>query len=180
MCKSDDACVHQCINGRPDAYRVLVERYERPILTYLVGRLGDREAAAEVAQESFVRAYFRLSTLKEGNSFFAWLMGISQRVMLETFRRNRRTQQLSPQVDPVDPSANEVEGDTELAEAVARLPDIYREVTVLRYFGGLTCAEVGDRLGVPLGTVTKRLSRAYGLLRQSLTTAGNQRSEVQR
>jgi RNA polymerase sigma-70 factor, ECF subfamily len=180
MCQSDDACVHQCVNGRPDAYRVLVERYERPILTYLVGRLGDREAAAEVAQESFVRAYFRLSTLKEGNSFFAWLMGISQRVMLETFRRERRTQSLAEHADPVDPANYGTEGDAELAEAVGRLPEVYREVTVLRYFGGLSCAEVSERLGVPLGTVTKRLSRAYGLLRQSLASPDNKRSEVHR
>jgi RNA polymerase sigma-70 factor, ECF subfamily len=180
MRQSDEECVCLCLNGRPDAFRELVERYERPILTYLVGRMGDHEAAAEVAQESFVRAYFRLNTLKKGNSFFAWLTGISQRVMLETLRRKRQTQHLSAQVDPIDPAANEVESDTELADAVARLPDLYREVTVLRYYGGLTCAEVGNRLGLPLGTVTKRLSRAYGLLRQSLTTTGNQRSEVQR
>ena len=181
MCPSDDDCIDQCLNGRPDAFRQLVLRYERPVMSYLTRRLGDPEAAEEVAQESFVRAYFRLGTLKKGDAFFAWLLGISQRVMLESFRRHRRERGLSEAADPVDPSTDAAtDGDSELAEAVAALPDVYRDVTVLRYFGGLSCAEVSERLGVPLGTVTKRLSRAYGLLRESLASPGGQRNEVRR
>ena len=181
MCPSDDDCIDQCLNGRPDAFRQLVLRYERPVLSYLARRMGDPEAAEEVAQESFVRAYFRLNTLKKGDAFFSWLLGIAQRVMLETFRRHRRERSLSEAADPIDPSTDAAtEGDSELAEAVAALPDVYREVTVLRYFGGLSCAEVSGRLGVPLGTVTKRLSRAYGLLRESLASPDGQRNEVRR
>jgi len=53
-------------------------------------------------------------------------------------------------------------------------------VTILRYFGDLSCGELSQRLGVPLGTVTKRLSRAYGLLREALAPPGEKQSEVQR
>jgi RNA polymerase sigma factor (sigma-70 family) len=180
MCPSDQDCINQCLNGHPDEFRQLVLRYERPIMSYLASRLGDNEAAAEVAQESFVRAYFRLGTLRRGDAFFAWLMGIAQRVMLESFRRRQRTTSLSEAADPVaPPAATDTDSDTRLAEAVAALPDIYREVTVLRYFGGLSCADVSGRLGVPLGTVTKRLSRAYGLLRETLSRPDDQRREVQ-
>ncbi len=170
MCQTDDDCIAQCLDGRPDAFRQLVLRYERPIMAYLIRRLGDPDAAAEVAQESFVRAYFRLNTLKKGDAFFAWLLGIAHRVMLETFRRHSRERALTAAVDPIAPATAEQpsDEDSELADAVAALPDIYREVTVLRYFGELSCAEVGQRLGVPIGTVTKRLSRAYQLLRETL------------
>jgi RNA polymerase sigma-70 factor (ECF subfamily) len=120
-----------------------------------------------------------LNTLKKGDAFFSWLLGISQRVMLESFRRHRRERRLPETVDPVDPATDAAtDGDSELAEAVARLPEVYREVTILRYFGGLSCAEVSQRLGVPLGTVTKRLSRAYGLLREALASPGGERNEV--
>jgi RNA polymerase sigma-70 factor (ECF subfamily) len=178
MCQSDDDCIEACLNGRPDTFRHLVLRYERPMLAYLTRRLGDPDAAAEVAQESFVRAYFRLGTLQRGDAFFAWLLGIAQRVMLESFRR-RREYSLSESTEPVDPSTDAAaDCDVELADAVARLPDPYRDVTVLRYFGGLTCAEVSQRLGVPLGTVTKRLSRAYGLLREALATSDDRQTKV--
>jgi len=58
--------------------------------------------------------------------------------------------------------------DYPLEEAVAALPETYRQVVLLRYYEGLSCLEVATRLGQPLGTVTKTLSRAYGLLRQEL------------
>jgi RNA polymerase sigma-70 factor (ECF subfamily) len=139
-------------------------------MSYLTRRLDDPEAAAEVAQESFVRAYFGLNKLKKGDAFLGWLLGIAQRVMLENFRRHGRERSLPSSADPAAPSTYPNNVDTaDLAEAVAALPDIYRDVTVLRYFGGLSCAEVAERLGVPLGTVTKRLSRAYALLREALS-----------
>jgi DNA-directed RNA polymerase specialized sigma24 family protein len=55
-----------------------------------------------------------------------------------------------------------------LEEALAALPESHRRVILLRYYEGLSCREVATRLVVPLGTVTKTLSRAYTLLRQEL------------
>src|SRR3989304_9684838 len=77
MCQTDEHCIAECLNGRPDVFRFLVVRYERPLLGYLTRRMGDPDAAAEVTQESFVRAYFRLGTLKKDDAFFAWLLGIA-------------------------------------------------------------------------------------------------------
>ncbi len=64
-----------------------------------------------------------------------------------------------------------------MTEAVARLPDTYREVILLRFYGGQSCAEISRDLGVPLGTVTKRLSRAYALLRERSWHEGPGRGE---
>jgi RNA polymerase sigma-70 factor (ECF subfamily) len=55
-----------------------------------------------------------------------------------------------------------------LDEAIAVLPETYRQVILLRYYEELSCQEVAQRLEIPLGTVTKTLSRAYALLRQEL------------
>jgi RNA polymerase sigma-70 factor (ECF subfamily) len=55
-----------------------------------------------------------------------------------------------------------------LEEAIAVLPESYRQVILMRYYEGLSCQDVATRLGMPLGTVTKTLSRAYALLRQEL------------
>ena len=55
-----------------------------------------------------------------------------------------------------------------LEEAIAVLPETYRQVILMRYYEGLSCQDVATRLGMPLGTVTKTLSRAYALLRQEL------------
>ena len=58
--------------------------------------------------------------------------------------------------------------DYPLEEAIAALPESYRQVILLRYYEGHSCQEIATRLDLPLGTVTKTLSRAYALLRQEL------------
>ena len=164
---TDRECVERCLDGRPDAYRHLVSRYQGPLLSYLVGRLGDPHQAEEAAQEAFVRAYFALRKLKKPDSFFAWLAGIAGRVMQEQYRARRRQVKLAGQAAEHRSAIGDAE-EVELGKSVAALPDVYREVILMRYYAGLSCAELASRLGVPIGTVTKRLSRAYALLRKSL------------
>lgn len=159
-------------NGCPDHFRFLVERYQRPLFTFLAGRLRDFGKAEEAAQESFVRAFMSLRKLNKPGSFFPWLLGIAGRVAKEQFRTQKRDEQdrmaaenlLQEQADPPD---------YPLEEALATLPESYRQVLLLRYYEGLSCQEVATGLGLPLGTVTKTLSRAYALLREQLKGEAN-------
>ena len=168
MCPSDADVVGRCLNGNPDAFRHLVRRYEGPLISHLTGRTGDRERAEEAAQESFVRAYFALGKLRKHGSFFAWVVGISERVVREQQRAQRRQRRAA--IRAVQMQSGSADGpDLPLHQAVAQLPDLYREVVQLRYFAGLSCAEIAEQLAVPLGTVTKRLSRAYALLREAIS-----------
>ena len=71
--------------------------------------------------------------------------------------------------------------DQELARAVSELPDLYKQVVLLRFYGDQSCADISRSLNVSLGTVTSQLSRAYSLLRKSLRkpTAYEQNPEVE-
>ncbi len=170
---TDEEYVGLCLGGRPEMFRHLVLRYESALSKHLAGRLGDEEAAAEAAQEAMVRAYFALPRLKKAGSFFPWLLGIAERVAREMRRARRRhpapldfdvasawAESELPMQDP-DP-------DQELGRAVAELPEAYKQVILMRFYGGQSCAEIGCNLGVSLGTVTSRLSRAYAMLREAL------------
>ncbi len=165
---SDGEYVVSSRNECPDQFRLLVQRYQRPLFAYLSSRLGNPSEAEEAAQESFVRAFLSLKKLRKPDSFYAWLMGIAGRVLKEQFRakeRRQRDRAIAETLLPEDPgSAPEYP----LEEAIAVLPESYRQVVLLRYYEGLSCQDVATRLGMPLGTVTKTLSRAYALLRQEL------------
>ena len=175
MCDTDAECVRLSLNGHPEAFCQLAERYRTSLMRYLTVRLGGEEAAAESAQETLVRAYCTLQKLKKPEAFHSWLLGIAGHVAKETYRqRRRRPPVVSLRSEVVAESDNH--RDLALDEAVAALPDLYREVISLRYYGGLSCAEVARELGVPVGTVTMRLSRAYGRLRERL--AQEDESEV--
>src|ERR1035437_2631662 len=155
-------------NGCPDHFRLLVQRYQRPLFAYLSGRLGNHLEAEEAAQESFVRAFMSLKKLRKPESFYAWLLGIAGRVLKEQFRAVERRQKDRAVAETL--LAENLGGEPEypLEEAIAVLPESYRQVILMRYYEGISCQDVATRLGMPLGTVTKTLSRAYALLRQEL------------
>jgi RNA polymerase sigma factor (sigma-70 family) len=181
MSPPDEQCVRGCLDGHPEAYRSLVDRYQLPLMRRLCGSFGNVEEASEAAQETFVRAYFALGSLRKPEAFFSWLVGIADRVAKETFRDTKRRRAVArQQAETHQPVARqEVSADPELTAAVERLPDVYREVVMLRFYEGQSCDEISRTLKVPLGTVTKRLSRAYSLLRECLRPdAGSRQSEV--
>ena len=167
MAESDQYYIEQCLNGHPDEFVGLVRRYQTALSAYLAGKLGNRSSAEEAAQETFVRAYFGLSELKKRESFYSWLLGIASRVAKEQYRNEQKYRSLST----LALQSRKRQKHTNvyaLEKAVASLPEAYREVVLLRYYGSLSCSEVADRLEMPLGTVTKMLSRAYAMLRRTL------------
>jgi len=165
---TDREYVESSRNGCPDHFRLLVQRYQKPLFAYLSGRVGNSFEAEEVAQESFVRAFLSLQSLRKPESFYSWLLGIAGRVVKEQFRSaaHRERDRVAAEVFMAD--ATEGAEEYALEEAIAVLPETYRQVIMLRYYEGLSCLEVATRLAMPLGTVTKTLSRAYLLLRQEL------------
>ena len=155
-------------NGCPDHFRLLVQRYQRPLFAYLSSRLGNHLEAEEAAQESFVRAFLSLKKLRKPESFYAWLLGIAARVLKEQFRAVERRQKDRAVAETLLVEDSGSAPEYPLEEAIAVLPESYRQVILMRYYEGLSCQDVATRLAMPLGTVTKTLSRAYALLRQEL------------
>ncbi len=165
---SDRHYVESCRSGCPDEFRLLVDRYQRPLFAYLSGRLGNSTDAEEAAQDCFVRAFLSLKKLRKPDSFYAWLLGIASRVLQEHFRSRQRQERQHANLETLTEEYSDPAPDYPLEEAIATLPETCRQVLLLHYYEGLPCHEVGRRLGMPLGTVTKTLSRAYALLRQDL------------
>ncbi len=174
----DSECIGHCLDGRPEEYRFLVERYQRPLVSWLTGRLGNRTLAEEAAQEAFVRAWFALARFRTGEAFFPWLSGIALQVAQEMWRADRRRDRhrqsaVATAMGSADAGANGIkEPDLRLRQAVDALPGAHRDVVLLRYYGQCSCKEVAERLGLPLGTVTKMLSRAHAQLRELLGQRG--------
>jgi len=165
---ADKEYVERCRDGHQEAFRPLVDRYQRPLYSFLAGKFPDPLQAEEVAQETFVRAFLSLKKLRKPESFYSWLLGIAGRVALEQFRASEHRRREQEVVESIQSDAAGSQEEYPLEEAIASLPESYRQVILLRYYEGLSCQETAIRLGLPLGTVTKTLSRAYGLLRREL------------
>jgi len=169
MSETDKYYIERCLDGHPDDFRYIVRRYQAVLMAHLAGKLGSRDKAEETAQESFVRAYFNMNKLRSPGSFFSWLLGIADRVAKE----HQRKEMLHQQREVIRSFSQEAAGpelsqDYGLEAAIAELPESYRRVVLLRYYGGRSCSQVAEQLDMPLGTITKTLSRAYAMLRESL------------
>lgn len=165
---SDQECVEGCRAGHVQEFEILVARYQKPLFAYLIRRLGNPSQAEEAAQEAFVRAFQGLGSLRKPGLFHSWLIGIAARLLKEQFRLAERQERGREAAGTLWGEAPGSQSDYPVEEAIAELPESYRQVILLRYYEGLSCQETATRLEVPLGTVTKMLSRAYEKLRQEL------------
>ncbi len=174
MAENDKYYIEQCLDGRPDEFRYLIRRYQTAVTAYLTGKLGNRTSVEEAAQETFVRAYFGLTDLKKRDSFYSWLLGIANRVAKEQLRNKNQFADMD--LLPEQQSREQKAGDDfELQRAFAKLPDSYREILLLRFYASQSCQQIAGNLNMPLGTVTKTLSRAYSELRRLLEKQKNER-----
>ena len=164
--------------GESSAYALLV-REHGPVARRLAVLSGAGSDADDVVQEAFVKAYRALPRFREGEPFRPWLL----RIVVNETRNLRRgatrragredrdaiegARLATPPGDPAE-AAVATERRARLIEALHRLPDPAREVVVCRYLMELTEAETATALGVPVGTVKSRLSRALAHLREEL------------
>ena len=188
----DRVIVEAVLAGDREAYRRLVER-EAPALVRACHRiLGDHAEAEDAAQEAFVTAFRSLASWRGDGPFGAWLTRIGVRIALRQAGRRRTVTWRDPHASapsgaasPADRAADReaiaaapmtdpailslrAERATEIRTAVATLPEPYREVVALRFFGEASLDEIAHETGRPLGTVKTHLHRGLARLRASL------------
>lgn len=138
---------------------------------------GERHAADELVQDSLERAWSRFHLWRPGTDVRAWLFTIMHNLYANAVRKAKRAPAYAPlaEVDRVSSIQSDVETGIEvsnLIQALASLPDGQREVLLLVGLEGLTYEQVSQVLGIPIGTVMSRLSRAREHLRQILSGVG--------
>jgi len=174
------ALVRRAQAGELNAFNLLVLRHQDAAYSLALRFLGAPQAAEDVTQEAFIRAYRNIGRF-EGDRFRAWLLSIVANAARDELRRQRRRPQQSldaaredpdrPAIDPPDrgpsPEAGALQGELrgQLEHALRQLPDDWRLVVILIDVHGLSYEEVARTVGVPIGTVKSRLSRARGRLR---------------
>ena len=169
--------IRRCIQGDKSSYTVLVRQYQAQILALCLRLTGNRDDAADAAQQAFVQAYRYLDRYDPDQPFRPWLYRIATNECIAFLRRNRR--QPSPLADEVleqvsDPAEGApalvdlAEDREQVRAAVGRLPLPYRQVVVAYYFLELSYQEIARQSGVPVGTVGTLLHRAKQQLRSAL------------
>jgi len=162
--------------GDRRAFDRLVLKHQRRVYFTVTKLLHDQEAAYDVVQDVFVKAYLKLSQFDIGRPFYPWLHRIAVNTALNELNRPQRKQNADWPADVfVDPGGESPEqavvtGELEAAaaKAIEALPEGQREVFVLRTAEGLKYEEIAELLGLTKGTVMSRLSRARAKMKLRL------------
>ncbi len=188
--QADLDAVERCLAGDREAFGEIVVRWQDRIYGAVLRMVRDPELARDLAQETFLRAYDRLSSFRGGAAVGTWLYSIALNQVRSEMRKRSALKYGSPvsldapsgggaqgdgpRFDPpgTAPGAAELVATKEdcalLVDEVARLDPEHREVIVLREFQDLPYDEIAEALDVPVGTVRSRLHRARGELRERL------------
>ncbi|MXY99452.1 RNA polymerase sigma factor, partial [Candidatus Poribacteria bacterium] len=180
MKNNDAQLIQRVLDGDETAFSVLVKKYQKPVHALAWRKIGDFHIAEEITQDTFLKAYQKLSTLKEPQRFLSWLYVIAANLCKAWLRKKRlRMQSLentdSTVLEKATYSGYVIEENERTAietqrEAVkkllAKLQESERTVVTLRYFAEMSSAEIGEFLGVSANTVRSRLRRAQERLKK--------------
>ncbi len=176
----DDLVVARARRGEAAAFADIVRHYDSRLRAVAYRLLGDRDRMDDVLQEVYVKAFRSLPNFKAAAALGTWLYRITYNACIDDLRRRPAQAALSDDRDATagvaDPGAGPEDiavGRGELAAALARLPLDQRTAVLLVDAYGLNYAEAAEVLGVRVGTIGSRLSRARAVLREAL--AGDRR-----
>jgi RNA polymerase sigma-70 factor, ECF subfamily len=174
--------------GRDTAYRELIRRYERPVFSLIYRMVRDRELAADLAQDTFVKVLNHIDKYRPEFKFSSWLFKIANNVAIDHLRR-RQVDTISLDGSPHATTADAVQATSfEIADqqesaldemearelgsaienAIGRLRPEYRSCIMLRHVEGRSYEEIAATLDLPLGTVKTYIHRARHELRTAL------------
>ncbi len=159
--------------GDGAAERALYDAHVDRVYRLAYRLAGDDALAREFTQDTFVRAFERLSSFRGEAKLSTWMHAIATSVVLNGLRKVKRLRQRETDLDDatgLSGARREAEPDLKrrLARAIDDLPEGYRTVFVMHDVEGFTHEEIGDTLGIETGTSKAQLSRARARLRETL------------
>ena len=176
MNSSADLVTRAC-QGDQEAFRLIFERYSRPVISFIYDQVGDRELADELTQETFVRAYRGLKSLRKETKLSTWLFGIAKNVSRESLRARIRQNQhidlddkqvldLSDQSPVPSSQLLDKEFNDVVQRSLALLDEDKRLVFTLKIFHQCSYEEIAEITGFSIPKLKTDLHRARAEMRQ--------------
>ncbi|MGQ9748144.1 MAG: RNA polymerase sigma factor, partial [Candidatus Caldatribacteriaceae bacterium] len=176
----DREIVREVLNGKKELFAFLITRYQVRIFNYISYLVKQKEEAEDLAQTTFVKAFFALRQYNHAYEFSTWIYSIARNVCLDYFRKRKEgetdtslnltvgddgetemgeliEEEHSP--DPVEVILNE-ELRERIEQAIEQLPVNLREVVILRHVEDFSYKEIAQIMKLPVGTVKSYLHRA--------------------
>ncbi len=168
--------------SREAAFDRLFEEFSTPIFNYVLRMVGDRDRAADVTQDTFIKAFRKLGSLTDDASARAWLYRIATNTAIDDMRRRKFVRPMTdaettfaerpdPRPGP-ESQALSSQLDERLQRALLRLKPNHRQCLLLSDLEDMSAQQVGEVMGMSYGAVRTLLCRARGEMRRHLAAEG--------
>jgi RNA polymerase sigma-70 factor (ECF subfamily) len=171
----DRVLVEESLNGRREAFDVLVERHRRQVYQVCYRFVGNHEDASDLAQEAFIRAYRSLGGFRGQSAVSTWLYRIAVNLCLNrvsakasSLEHRPYREQIDPRIETADAALVRAERAAEVRAAIARLPKKQRATLVLRVYHELPHQEIAAILGTSVGAAKANFFHALANLKRLL------------
>lgn len=184
MAITDKELIDSALAGDQGAYGELLNRHKPAIFHIVLKIVRDREIAADLVQETFMKAFSSLASYRSEYKFSTWLYRIGANCAIDHLRKQRiRTLSLDTPAETLDghieievpDNSHNPERDLEehekrvsIDDAIDSLPEKYRVVITYRHKDSRSYDEIAEALDIPIGTVKARIFRARELLKKKL------------
>ncbi|MCK5145471.1 sigma-70 family RNA polymerase sigma factor [bacterium] len=184
--QNDAIWVRSYQKGSDKAFNKLYDRYERPLFSYLLKMLNNKQIAEDVFQQTWMKVIKALPEYREQQRFGSWLFGIAHHAAIDQIRKTGKQlvdEFASETLDEIDAGAEtpdtiliKDEDSARLYEAVEQLPVAQRSVILMRLHGEISFKEIADIEKCSINTVLGRMHYAIANLKKVLVTDTQKRS----
>jgi RNA polymerase sigma factor (sigma-70 family) len=175
MRTDDGYIISKCLDGEPEAFGLLVEKYKVGIYAFVLAKIHNYHDAQEVAQDVFIKAYTNLKNLKRWDSFAGWLYRIAinsckNKLKILSRRPDREfAEDLTQEIPSIDSYRDDMLCES-VREALDSLPETYQQVLTMYYFSEMDSTEIAKILCISPSAVRHRLIKAREQLRGEVLT----------
>lgn len=173
--REERALIERARQGDVEAFGALVRRYLERVYRVAHAIVRNADEAADIAQDTFVRAFRRIDRFDLERPLFPWLYQIARNLALNRIERVRKRETALPEHDVLvatgpgpEEAAVAASESQRVRRAVASLPEQHRAVIDLNHFQECSYREMAEILGIPIGTVMSRLYHARQRLKKLL------------
>jgi RNA polymerase sigma-70 factor (ECF subfamily) len=171
----------RCRKGDQEAWNMLINSYSKSVYNIALNFFAERDIAADVTQEIFIKIYHNLDKFREEKSFTSWIFAISKNYCIDYWRKNKKFLQNSQELDEKISSGlstpeEKLMKDSEievLRRKISLLEPELRIVLIMRDIQDMSYQEIAERFSIPEGTVKSRINRARLRLAQAFLREGS-------
>jgi len=178
--------IRQCQQGRADAFAWLLHEYGPRLYGYFVRKTGSTTEAEDLLQEMFLKLLQRIRDYRHKGRFEPWLFRVAANMIRDRGRKlQRQSRSFATGAEPGNPlhraadpnnKASDPGRDLELTEdlgrmqeALGKLPELDREIILLRFYGGISFRDIADQFQIPVGTAIAKVHRGLKKLKRMMT-----------